>query len=157
MYRIPGNFRGRKPSRNRWNWTFRRENFRGSMACGWGACARPSKFAEKTFANGPKSAKFSSSKVSRYTVYSWNMLSKQYCYNYSTTLVIIPLSPMVSLLSPFVSLASQISPAFSDSFVSLLSLDSLVSLVYLVWLDSLVSLVSLDSLVSVVSFGSLVS
>ena len=28
------------------------------MACGWSACICPSKFVEKTFANGPKSAKF---------------------------------------------------------------------------------------------------
>ena len=60
-YRIAGNFRGIKLSRKCENRRFRGENFRGSTV-GWDACAhvhlRPSKFAEKTFTNGSKPAKF---------------------------------------------------------------------------------------------------
>ena len=58
-YRIAGNFRGRKLSRIGEKYDFRRENFRGLLACAAPKDATPLNFAEKTFTNSHKTVKFS--------------------------------------------------------------------------------------------------
>ena len=58
MYRIVGNFRGRKLSRIGEKYNFCRENFHGLLAFATPKDATPPNFAEKTFTNSHKTAKF---------------------------------------------------------------------------------------------------
>ena len=71
LYRVAGNFRGRKHLQIGEKYDFDRENFHGLLACAVPKDAMPPNFVEKTFANSHKTAKFAKippSKVFRYTV-----------------------------------------------------------------------------------------
>ena len=71
IYRITGNFRGRKLSQIVGNEKFAEKNLRGSLGANNYEWVWPSIFAGETFADSPKTTKFvefSPSKISRYTV-----------------------------------------------------------------------------------------
>ena len=58
IYRIAGNFRGRKLSQIGEKYNFRGENFRGYLTFAAPKDATLPKFAEKTFANSHKNTQF---------------------------------------------------------------------------------------------------
>ena len=58
IYRIAGNFRGRKLSQIGEKYNFRGENFRGLLTFATPKDATPHNFADKTFVNGHKTVKF---------------------------------------------------------------------------------------------------